>query len=83
MKDVVKTTPDGDMFWKLNGKLHRTGGLPAVKYANGGEEYWENGIRITKEEALKRAAPQPMSVLKYVASKLKTITSLMGNWRCK
>jgi len=42
MKYEVEVTPQGDEFWRYKGKLHRLGGLPAIKYADGGESYWEN-----------------------------------------
>lgn len=30
-------------FWEKNGLLHREDG-PAIEYANGGKEYWVNGV---------------------------------------
>jgi antitoxin component YwqK of YwqJK toxin-antitoxin module len=29
--------------WRLDGKLHREGDLPAIEYANGAKSYYKNG----------------------------------------
>jgi hypothetical protein len=41
----VSKAPNGDQCYYLNGKLHRHGDLPAVERANGGKEWWVNGVR--------------------------------------
>jgi len=45
MKYEVEVTPQGDVYWHHEGKLHRTGGLPAIEWADGSKQWWENGKR--------------------------------------
>lgn len=44
-------TSDGAEFWYEHGKLHREGG-PARSWPGGHVEYWLNGKRASKDEAL-------------------------------
>lgn len=37
---------ENDKHWYTNGLRHRNGGLPAIKYHDGGEEYWIDGHYI-------------------------------------
>ena len=41
---------NGDKYWRNSkGQYHRTNG-PAVEHANGTEEYWYKGKRISKKK---------------------------------
>ena len=40
MTSIMTTNENGDMEWSANGQLHRDGGLPAVKRANGYKAWW-------------------------------------------
>jgi hypothetical protein len=40
---------NGTKFWLRNGRLHRTDG-PAVEYHTGSNEWWLDGVRLSKCE---------------------------------
>ena len=42
--DTKSTNKFGDIYYYLNGRIHRTDG-PAIDRANGSKEYWINGKR--------------------------------------
>ena len=42
------TYEDGDKYWHLNGKLHRTDG-PACEYSNGHKSWYLNGKYYSAE----------------------------------
>ena len=46
---AVKVNKIGETFWKLNGKRHREDG-PAIEYADGEEQWYLNGVKLTKEQ---------------------------------
>jgi hypothetical protein len=49
--EVVKTVNRcGNIFYKLNGRLHREDGGPAVERANGDKEWWLNGQQVDKSQ---------------------------------
>ena len=37
---------DGSTYWYIMGKLHRSGGLPAVELADGTMKWFENGVFV-------------------------------------
>jgi len=45
-KLVVRTLPNGDREWRLDGKLHSALGKLAVEYADGGGEIWFHGEHL-------------------------------------
>ena len=42
-------------YYNKDDKLHRTDG-PAVEYANGGMEWWVDGVKMSKEAFADRAS---------------------------
>jgi len=49
---------EGDVTWKLNGKLHREDG-PAVVYTNGRKTWYLEDKKYTEEEFNKKMNPKP------------------------
>ena len=47
-KPECTTDPNGDKYWRLNGKRHREDG-PAVEFANGDKEWLLNGEPVNPE----------------------------------
>jgi hypothetical protein len=48
------------MFWYRDGKLHRGGGLPAVVWVDGRQEWWVDGVFqsiLDREKILSRWSP--------------------------
>jgi hypothetical protein len=46
MEKYIVEVYENIVYWKNEeGQFHRLGGLPAVEWANGDKEYWENGKR--------------------------------------
>ena len=46
---TCKLYDNGNKYWYLNGKLHRTNG-PAIENADGSKEWWINGKEYTEED---------------------------------
>ena len=58
MKNGLIIDKDGSRRYYLNDLLHREGNLPAVEYADGSKQYWENGIQLTEAEAEAKRKPK-------------------------
>lgn len=50
--------PNGDVWYCQYNKLHRLDG-PAIVRSNGNNEYWIEGLRISKEQFEEIVNPQP------------------------
>jgi len=48
---ICKTNGNGDKYWYLNGKLHRTDG-PALELINGDKHWYLNGKYVSMEDVL-------------------------------
>jgi hypothetical protein len=51
MPTKMTTYANGDKFWWLNGKFHRTDG-PAIEYADGDTEWWLHDQSYTFDQWL-------------------------------
>ncbi len=59
---------DGAKEWYVNGELHREDG-PAIEYASGDKRFYINGKYLTKDEFLKRTAPEIVLTMDEIATK--------------
>ena len=70
---TVKAYDDGSKMWHLGDVLHRADG-PAIVYADGGKEWWLNGILVTEQEVMNPVEEMTMEeICKALGKNVKVV----------